>query len=51
MELGSIQRNGRYCYCDGKIGHFLDDAVTDLYQECKNEGLTKREASPLLQSD
>jgi hypothetical protein len=20
---------------DGKIGHFLDDEVTDLYQECK----------------
>ena len=31
-----------------KIGHFLDDAVTDLYQECKNEGLSKREASPII---
>ena len=31
-----------------KIGHFLDDAVTDIYQECKNEGLTKREASPVI---
>jgi amidophosphoribosyltransferase len=31
-----------------KIGHFLDDAVTDLYQECKNNGLSKREASPLI---
>jgi amidophosphoribosyltransferase len=31
-----------------KIGHFLDDEVTDLYQECKNEGLTKREASPVI---
>lgn len=31
-----------------KIGHFLDDAVTDLYQECKNEGFTKREASPII---
>ena len=31
-----------------KIGHFLDDAVTDIYQECKNEGLTKREASPII---
>ena len=31
-----------------KIGHFLDDAVTDLYQECKNEGLNKREASPVI---
>ena len=31
-----------------KIGHFLDDAVTDLYQDCKNEGLNKREASPVI---
>ena len=31
-----------------KIGHFLDDAVTDIYQECKNEGLSKREASPII---
>src|SRR5690606_3771048 len=31
-----------------KIGHFLDDEVTDLYQECKVNGLTKREASPVI---
>ena len=31
-----------------KIGHFLDGAVTDLYQECKVNGLTKREASPVI---
>jgi len=31
-----------------KIGHFLDEAVTDLYQECKNNGLSKREASPVI---
>ncbi len=31
-----------------KIGHFLDDEVTDLYQECKTEGLSKREASPVI---
>jgi amidophosphoribosyltransferase len=31
-----------------KIGHFLDDEVTDLYQECKNNGLSKREASPVI---
>lgn len=31
-----------------KIGHFLDDEVTDLYQECKNDGLSKREASPVI---
>jgi amidophosphoribosyltransferase len=31
-----------------KIGHFLDDEVTDLYLECKNNGLTKQEASPVI---
>lgn len=31
-----------------KIGHFLDGEVTELYQECKNNGLTKREASPVI---
>jgi len=31
-----------------KIGHFLDDEITDLYQECKNERLSKREASPVI---
>jgi len=31
-----------------KIGHFLDDEVTDLYLECKNNGLSKREASPVI---
>ena len=31
-----------------KIGHFLDEEVTDLYQQCKNMGLSKREASPVI---
>ncbi len=31
-----------------KIGHFLDDEVTDLYFECKNNGLNKKEASPVI---
>lgn len=31
-----------------KIGHFLDDEVTDLYMEAKNEGYTKQEASPII---
>lgn len=31
-----------------KIGHFLDEEVTDLYQECKTGGLSKREASPVI---
>lgn len=28
------------------IGHFLDEEVAGLYQQCKNEGLSKRESSP-----
>ncbi|MCL9805995.1 amidophosphoribosyltransferase [Flavobacterium amniphilum] len=31
-----------------KIGHFLDDEVTEMYQVCKNEGLSKQEASPVI---
>jgi amidophosphoribosyltransferase len=31
-----------------KIGHFLDDEVTELYQECKENGLSKREASSVI---
>jgi amidophosphoribosyltransferase len=31
-----------------KIGHFLDEEVTELYQDCKNAGLSKREASPVI---
>src|SRR5436190_169071 len=31
-----------------KIGHFLDDEVTQLYNDCKNEGMTKQEASPVI---
>jgi amidophosphoribosyltransferase len=31
-----------------KIGHFLDDEVTQLYNDCKNEGLSKQEASPVI---
>ena len=31
-----------------KIGHFLDDEVTDLYHECKLNGMSKREASPVI---
>lgn len=33
-----------------KIGHFLDEEVTDLYHECKSNGLSKREASPVIAS-
>ncbi|MNK22891.1 Amidophosphoribosyltransferase [compost metagenome] len=31
-----------------KIGHFLDDEVSQLYQDCKNEGYSKQEASPVI---
>nr|WP_315215775.1 amidophosphoribosyltransferase [uncultured Flavobacterium sp.] len=31
-----------------KIGHFLDKEVMQLYQDCKIEGLSKREASPII---
>ncbi|WP_428224170.1 amidophosphoribosyltransferase [Flavobacterium sp.] len=31
-----------------KIGHFLDDEITDLYQKCKEEGMSKQEASPVI---
>jgi amidophosphoribosyltransferase len=35
VELGQHPKDGGYGDRDGKIGHFLDDEVTDLYQECK----------------
>lgn len=31
-----------------KIGHFLDDEVTHLYKECKHEGYSKKDASPII---
>ncbi|WP_298996373.1 amidophosphoribosyltransferase [Flagellimonas sp. S174] len=31
-----------------KIGHFLDDAVAKIYKDIKKEGVTKREASPII---
>ena len=31
-----------------KIGHFVDDAVAKLYEQIKNEGYNKMEASPLI---
>ena len=31
-----------------KIGHFLDKEVMQLYQDCKDEGFSKREASPVI---
>ena len=31
-----------------KIGHFLDEEVANLYQQCKEEGFSKKEASPVI---
>ena len=31
-----------------KIGHFLDDEVLDLYYQFKQQGISKKEASPLI---
>ena len=31
-----------------KIGHFLDDEVLDLYYKFKQEGISKKQASPLI---
>ena len=31
-----------------KIGHFLDDAVAQVYKDLKKEGYNKRECSPLI---
>lgn len=31
-----------------KIGHFLDDEVSKLYEKAKKEGLSKQEASPYI---
>ena len=31
-----------------KIGHFLDDSVSDIYKDLKNEGYNKNECSPLI---
>ncbi|WP_196891258.1 amidophosphoribosyltransferase [Aureivirga marina] len=34
-----------------KIGHFLDDEAAQLYQECKEEGLSKKDASPKIEAE
>jgi amidophosphoribosyltransferase len=31
-----------------KIGHFLDDSVSKIYKQLKNEGYSKNECSPLI---
>ena len=34
-----------------KIGHFLDDEVQDIYQSCKERGITKKDASPIIEKE
>ena len=31
-----------------KIGHFLDDDVIEIYQQCKEKGISKRDASQII---
>jgi amidophosphoribosyltransferase len=33
------------------IGHFLDEEVERLYRRCKDQGLSKREISPIIEKD
>ena len=32
-----------------KIGHFLDDEVADIYQKCKEKGISKKDTSPIIE--
>ncbi|MDJ0646799.1 MAG: class II glutamine amidotransferase [Flavobacteriaceae bacterium] len=34
-----------------KIGHFLDDEVQNLYQRCKEKGISKKEASSIIEEE
>ncbi len=34
-----------------KIGHFLDDEVSNIYQQCKEKGIGKREASIVIEEE
>ena len=34
-----------------KIGHFLDDEVSDIYQQCKEKGIGKKEASAVIEEE
>jgi len=34
-----------------KIGHFLDDEVAKLYQDCKDKGISKKEASEEIEKE
>ena len=34
-----------------KIGHFLDDEVSNIYQRCKENGISKKEASLVIEKE
>jgi len=34
-----------------KIGHFLDDEVSNIYQSCKEKGISKRDASLIIEKE
>lgn len=34
-----------------KIGHFLDDEVLDIYQQCKEKGIDKKAASSVIEKE
>ncbi|MCK0130352.1 amidophosphoribosyltransferase [Flavobacteriaceae bacterium F08102] len=34
-----------------KIGHFLDDEVAQLYQDCKDKGISKKDASEVIEKE
>ena len=34
-----------------KIGHFLDDEVAAIYQKCKEKGISKKDASPIIEKE
>ena len=34
-----------------KIGHFLDDEVSNIYQSCKEKGISKRDASLVIEKE
>ena len=34
-----------------KIGHFLDDEVSNLYQKCKEKGISKKDASLVIEEE
>ena len=34
-----------------KIGHFLDDEVAKIYQKCKKKGISKKEASLIIEKE